>query len=410
MPASLRRGLRALQATVFVACIGCVVQRGSGFSSEQPPAAAQPEQGVSLVLLGDAGGPTRTASKVAQRLRTVLEGERASGRTTVVLWAGDNVLPKGLLADCPESGDPWQREGSAALADVVRAHIAAGQPSFAVAGEVEHRCDLLSSQRREQPETHPFVMPAPQYTVGVGLQGETAVTRTCTNEGCRLHPGPDPTVIELVMVDTVPWVQPDPAAGEPILRALDHLLADLEQTAGRSPPRILVTHLPVEAAGVHGMGGHDADATIHTLYPPLRRAVVAGAFDGVLAAHDRASYVHPDLTQAIKRSDRVWLKQPLWQVVSGAASRPVGSSARILPRTRYYTSDAYVPLSYTPSAGFAVVRIDGNELQATLHARRLRWQHSTVSMPVASPPHRTETASPNMEPCLRCPDIPAHAR
>jgi hypothetical protein len=355
------------------------------------------------VLLGNAGAPTDQADDTAEHLAEVLEGQRRAGTKPIVLWLGNNTHSGKRRAPCPPLGS-GAGPRSARLRETVARHVAEGGQSFAVPGPVEHTCGLATT------ESSAFRRPAPQYVVAVGPDGVTRVRWTCTAAGCQEHDADAPTAVELVMVDPTPWTEHLRDA-EPTLRALDHLLEILgEQPRELRPPRVLVSHFPVEAAGEHGMAGYDADATIHTLYPPLRDAVLAGMFDGVVAAHDHATYAHPDLTDAIKRSDKMWTQAPLWQVVSGAASMPVNASVRAAPKTRYYTSSAYVPDVYTPRTGFAVVQLSGDEVTATLHAKARRWSTTSLHMPLRQPPHPAETPSPTMAPCLRCPQIPASER
>jgi hypothetical protein len=381
---------------------GCVSERG--FDRVRTPAGPTSGAGVSLILLGDAGAPTPHADRVAERLEGELARARAAGRTPIVLWLGNAAHTGKRRTPCPTGSGAGP--GSPRLHATIAAHLAADGSSYLVAGPAEWRCGLVGDAL-DDPST-PFSWPAPQYVVAVGESGDTAVRWTCTEAGCREHPQDTPPRIELVMVDATPWTAKIPE-GDPTLRALDRLLETLAADPDR-PPRILVSHFPVEAAGEHGLGGYDADATIHTLYPPLRDAVLAGQFDGVVAAHDRATYAHRDLTDAIKRGDRAWLRAPLWQVVAGAASMPDAASARLAPKTRYFTGSTYVPDAFSPNPGFAVVHLRGDEMTATLHARGRTWRSATIRAPLRGAPHPAATASPPMAPCLRCPSIPASER
>jgi hypothetical protein len=406
-------GLLLAASLAATAVGGCVGHRGPGWERSDPnavPPVAEPRGGVSLVLLGDAGASTKAAETTADELARVLAAEPRD-RATVILWLGNTVHSGDRRAPCPTAG---AEPRSPTLVRAVEDHRAAGGASFGVAGPVEWACGLGPASRPDPL----FERPAPQYVVAIDGQGEATVSVRCDAQGCEADELPAPAQLELVMVDPTPWIE-RAGGGEPALRALDHLLSTLRRggTGGTGeasdadrPPRILVSHFPVEAAGVHGTGGYIGDATIHTLYPALRDAVLAGAFDGVLAAHDHATYADADLTGAFMRADKVWAEAPLWQVVAGAASMPIAASARAAPKTRYYTSMAYVPETYSPHPGFAVVRIDDQDVAATLHAKRRRWQTATVSMPLRRPPTGSEADLPSMAPCVRCPAIPASER
>ena len=399
-----RGWLRFSSSLGFVLLSACLSHAGEDWTSDPVPAPGPST--ISLVLLGDAGAPTQEAEDTAARVTSVLQQQRAAGANPIVLWLGNNTHSGKRRSPCPGSGE---RDGpqSPRLRNAVAEHVAAGGASFAVPGPVEHACGLASVASSE---AAPFSRPAPQYVVAVDPQGEPHVRLQCTAGGCQEAPLETTAVVELVMIDPTPWTEHLRDAA-PTLAALDQLLESLSHESREArPPRVLVSHFPVEAAGEHGMAGYDADSTIHTLYPPLRDAVLAGMFDGVVAAHDHATYAHPDLTDAIKRSDKMWAEAPVWQVVTGAASMPVNGSARPAPKTRYYTSSAYVPEVYTPRTGFAVLELQRGQVTATLHAKARRWSTTRLRMPLRRPPHSSETASPTMAPCLRCPEVPASER
>ena len=174
--------------------------------------------------------------------------------------------------------------------------------------------------------------------------------------------------------------------------------------ANPGPPRVLVSNYPVEAAGFHGNGGGDPDSSVHTLAPPVTRALQAGVFVGAIAGHDRATYASEDISDGTLRSNRVFLPHPVFQVVSGAASRPdVRSSWR---RLRFNSSIALLPERYTPRAGYAVVRF-GDAPEATLHAYRGgRWQTASVPLTLQPETRPALVRVPSMAPCMRCPAVP----
>jgi hypothetical protein len=375
---------------------GCVTHRGDAWQrvAQQPPA----EGGVTLVLLGDAGAPGRAAKQVAQRLAATLADESARGREPVVLWLGNNVLPSRGHKRCADAATAWSREGVAEIAAAVKGHA-----SYAIPGEAEWRCGSVDA-------AGPWLRPAPHYVVRLGSDGAHAVVLACTAASCERAQGPGDPLVDLVFVDIVPWIRTNATPSQvPELAALEQLLDALAEPA--SVPRILVSHYPVEAAGYHGLGGGDPDSTIHLWPPRLREAIGNGTFVGALAAHDRSTYLSPDLADATMRSDRVFLERPMFEVVSGTASIPDGRAAAAYRRARYATGIALLPSVYTPRAGFALVRLGKTAAEAELHAGRGRsWQ--TARVPIAlHPTHASALAdTPSMAPCLRCAELPASER
>jgi hypothetical protein len=274
-----------------------------------------------------------------------------------------------------------------------------GRPSYAIPGEAEWRCGTVDAPG-------PWARPAAQYVVRLGSDGTHRVVLTCTAEGCEAAPGPEAPLCELVFVDLVPWIASRATPSqEPVLAALDHLVVALGEPA--AAPRILVSHYPIEAAGFHGLGGGDPDSTIHLWPPALREAIEAGVFVGSLAGHDRSTYATADLADATMRSDKVFLEQPVFEVVSGTASLPDARAATAFRRLRYATGIALLPRVYTPRAGFALVRLDAEQAHAELHAGLGRsWQ--TARTPIDLQPRRKSVLAdtPSMAPCLRCPEKP----
>jgi hypothetical protein len=375
---------------------GCVTHRGEAWQrmDADPPA----EPGVTLVLLGDAGAPGRTSKKVARRLAATLRGESARGRDPVVLWLGNNMLPTRGRKRCADPSTAWSREGVADLAAAVKGHA-----SYAIPGEAEWRCGIVDAKG-------PWVRPAPHYVVRLGREGAHAVVLACTEKGCKASAGPEDAIVELVFVDIVPWMRTTASRKQvPELAALDRIIDAIEQPS--SVPRILVSHYPVEAAGFHGQGGGDPDSTIHSWPPRLRDAIGAGAFVGVVAAHDRSTYLTEDLADATMRSDRVFLARPMFEIVSGTASRPDARPATAYRRLRYATSIALLPSVYTPRAGFALVRLGATEAEAELHAGRGRsWETARVQLALQPKRSSVVAETPSMAPCLRCVNPPPSER
>lgn len=383
---------RSVGALTCVLLASCITHRGDAWQRDAPPPPA--EGGVTLVLLGDAGAPGRTSSRVARRLAATLAQETARGREPVVLWLGNNVLPA-RGNKCVDPATAWSRPGVAELAATVRGHA-----SYAIPGEAEWRCGTVDAPG-------PWARPAPHYVVRLARGGAHEVVLACTPEGCTRNDGPEAPIVDLVFVDIVPWIRSN--ANVPELVALDRMMDALAESS--DVPRILVSHYPVEAAGWHGLGGGDPDSTIHLWPPRLRQAIDDGAFVGALAAHDRSTYLTTALGDATMRSDRVFLDRPMFEVVSGSASLPDARPGAAHRRLRYTTSIALLPSVYTPRAGFALVRVDDRAAEAELHAGRgRRWQTARVPLTLHPPPSSALADTPSMAPCLRCAELPTPER
>lgn len=386
---------------------GCLVHREHQWSPRAdaaPPTASAP---VSLVVLGDAGAPGRRAGAVAEGLEDTLAAERAAGRTPVVLWTGNLLLDRRGRVDCDAASNVWQRPGVDALGEVVRAHQAAGGSSYAIPGEAAYRCGAREQLRSG---SHPWSQPGVHYVVDLMPSGATAQATACSAGACTPVAQHDGALAQLVFVDLTPWIAGRrPAEHDQDLRALAALMEQLAAAPG--PPRILVSHYPIEAAGFHGVGGGDPDSTVHTMAPVVVEMLRQGAFVGALSGHDRATYASADITDGTIRSDRVFLPHAVFQVVSGAASTPDVRGRSGWRRLRYNSSIALEADRYTPRAGFAVVRLDGTRGDAELHAHRSgRWRTTNVAIDLQPPARGALAKTPSVAPCLRCTRVPVSER
>ncbi len=386
---------------------GCLVHREHQWSPRPeaaPPAVSAP---VSLIVLGDAGAPGRRASAVAEGLKTTLDAERAAGRTPVVLWTGNLLLDRRGRVDCAAATDVWGRPGVGELGEVVRTHQAAGGASYALPGEAAYRCGARAQLRDGG---HPWSQPGVHYAIDVLPTGSTALATQCSEGACTPLVPHDDALAQLVFADITPWIAGRRPADQDLdLKGLAALIEMLAATPG--PPRILVSHYPVEAAGFHGVGGGDPDSTVHTMAPAVVAAVQRGVFVGALSGHDRATYASADITDGTIRSDRVFLPHAMFQVVSGAASTPDARGRSGWRRLRYNSSMALQADRYTPRAGFAVVRLDGTHAEAELHAHRSgRWRTTNVALDLQPPARGALAKTPSVAPCLRCTRVPVSER
>lgn len=392
---------------------GCAIERGKAWDSPAPPLVADAAPTVSLILLGEAGFPGRTAAATAAELARTLDDHRAQRIATVVLWLGDAVGQDGL--GCPTSGDPWAQPGQKDLAAVVRRHQAAGGAAYALLGGHEWRCGRPElALQAQQVGVHPWMLPAANYVVRVGRDGATRVVSFCSGHLCTVEPPGTDTLVDLVVLDTAAWLAPppeaDPAALQVSLSQQQALLATLELTtdpAAPPPARLLVTHHPVETAGPHGQGGLYPDSAYFLHAEPLRRAIDRGMFAGVLSGHDRSLSGTVDIFDAVKRSSRHWLKHPVFQVVSGGAAHPDGAPAGGRRGWVFYQGQSLRPDLLSNRAGFAELIVTPGDYAARLHQRKLgRWRVAEVRVPRGRPAHPLETPSPVMDPCNGCDNVP----
>ena len=384
---------------------GCATQRGSAWDRPAPAPAAP---GVSLILLGEVGHPGRTVGRVAAEVERTLAARRAAGVPVILLWLGD------FLGRTCDPAAALARPGVRALADLARAHVTAGGPSYALLGVHEWRCGA-PALHVVQTDTgpRPWRMPAANYVVRVARDGTSATVSQCTAQACSVELPTDAALVDLVMLDTAAWLGP-PSRGGPLLTAADAslvqqqaLLAALEAAPPTSVPRLLVTDHPIETAGAHGQGGLFPDSAYALHVEPLRRAIARNLFAGALSGHDRTISATADIFQAVKRSSRFWLPSPFFQVVSGATAVPDGAPAGGRRGWLYYQGQSLRPDIYSNRAGFAEVVVGPESYTLQLHQRRLgRWRAAQVTVPRDRPPHPVETASPVMDPCLRCDPVP----
>jgi hypothetical protein len=359
---------------------------------------------------------------VASELDAVLDAEERAGRVPVVLWLGNQVFPGGPVPgdgdrDCTGVADAWTEPGPAALAATVRRHAAAGTASFAALGHREWACGHPETELQPDIDAgpHPWAMPDHNYVVRVAADGSTRIVSACSEAGevqCGIEGDAKESgaLVDLVVIDAVPWVlPPEPgtpadARAEASLAQQAALLAGLSRMdPASSPPRILVSHVPVETSGIHGQGGLEPTATFRQLPAPLRQALRDGAFVGVVSAHDRSLQATADVSDAVKRSAKEWLAAPVFQVVSGASSRPDGHAPFTPRQIRGYQGMALVPDLYSTHPGFARIVLGPDRVDLVLHARHgRRWKTAGMSFALQRPPHPAETTSPSTAPCLRC--------
>lgn len=407
---------------------GCVTHRGpwrveheAAEIANAATATTATTDGVELVLLSNLAPEDRGARAVATRV----EHELTNDRPRIVLWLGDVAAAPLLSATpsaqrrgprCTEMSETWTAPAAATLA-----RATGTTPSFGVMGVLDHRCGSSPTQESSD-GLLPWRMPGSHYVIRVFADGSVQERIVCGDGNCTFaKASPAATevrpLVDLVVVDLAPWIHPsdDPSRRSDDERRTQSLEALLTAVAGvppeGAPPRLLVSNVPVEAGGEHGLGALWPDATFHGLPTRLQQMLIEGHFAGVLAGYDRSLQATDDLAGALKRSDRAWLRAPVFQVVAGAVSRPNRRASMALRSRRVRRSQAYSPPLWSDHAGFAVVRLHAERAELTLHAYRGRhWESASMVVPLRPSAHPNRTPSPHMAPCRDCPAIPASER
>ena len=199
----------------------------------------------------------------------------------------------------------------------------------------------------------------------------------------------------LANMTVVPRIPRDEAQRSALRRVLSTL-----------PPRatgvltLLVLPRPVESAGPRGQGGRDASAVYHLLPVPLQEQIASGYFDLVLASGDAGAQWNENISDAIARSSKVWIRRPLAQLVIDGMERPSASQRGTL----WTRGTSIRPDLFSQHLGFARVEFYGDMMLPTLVVRRGRtWLEASATAPVgpsATLPARR--AVPGMAPCRDC--------
>lgn len=360
-------------AALLATSTGCAAPRGLAHDGLPEP----PRDAVAIAIVGGAAGDGPDASATAEALRDRLAMARAADRDAVVL------LPGGWASrDTP----------SPVVAQVIAATERVGT-RFAI------------TSPGETPDAS-AIRPTSLALVRVDADGRGQTLSTCAGDTCKIA-GAMPGIVELLLVDLAPWWAQDERSSEAVARLVS-LLAAIDRDD--QTPRILVLAEPVEGGFERGAGAQTRrQATFHTLPPALREAIASGLFVGVIAGGERSTHATADLGPVIQRSDRTWLRKPLWQVVSGNASDPVrGRGGR---RSLWQRGTLYQPDVASFTGGFAIVWIHGDRIELDVVARHRRgWRHGRLSLPLRPVTHTEPGTMPHLAPCPRCTDLPASER
>jgi hypothetical protein len=114
----------------------------------------------------------------------------------------------------------------------------------------------------------------------------------------------------------------------------------------------------------------------------------------------------------VQRTDKTWLAQPVWQVVSGNASSPAGGHGTAWRKTKLARGVGFQPQLATDRIGFAVIEL-GDEANATLdvYSRKHRkWWRARTTLELHPTAYRGARKAPRMPPCMRCDEVPSSDR
>lgn len=385
----MRLPLAAVLLTLALA--GCR-HRGAAWSEPSPPAAGP----VELFVLGQPREAAATRA-VTRELDRSLQAAEAAGRTPIIVWLGTDYGAPGSdrAGRCPGPGPAHAGPVLSELDAVVTAAVERGATAWGLPGPDGFRCHVTGLEAAMRPL--PYRHAGFAYVLRVSSVGTVTLASSCEAQGCTVVTSSDDTLVELVALDTSIWHYPA-LAGDDITQALlaqqAALLASLAAQPG--PPRILLSPIPLESAGSHGLGGRRQRAAFHYAPPFVQQAIADGLFVGVIGALERDLQVSEDLSNAIVRGERVFIEAPVFGIVSGAA----GGAGHTLPTSR---GNSLLPDLHSEHPGFVRLSFAGEQAQLHVHARvGGRWQVAGMQLSLAPEPHPPLRETPTIQPCPSC--------
>lgn len=389
-----RSTLRTCLAIALLALtLGC---RHSGAAWSEPDAPASTVAGaVEIFVIGQPRESPETRA-VARRLDLALHEASDAGRTPIILWLGTDFGPRGpdAAGRCPTRESAYASTNLRALAEVVGAAVERGASAYGLPGPDGWRCGLTGFEAASTPL--PYQQPGHAYVLRVSTAGVVTLASSCLEATCTVTPADDDTLVELVAIDTSTWHYRELASADldqALFAQQTSLLAALAEQPSR--PRILVSPIPVESAGNHGLGGRKQRTAFHYVPEFIQQALADGRFVGVLGALERSLQVSADLSNAIVRGERRFIDAPIFQVVSGSA----GGASHTLPTSR---GTSLLPDLESEHTGFASLIID-DQVHVRVHARVAgRWRVATLELPLVSAPLDPLRETPTIHPCHTC--------
>jgi hypothetical protein len=400
----VRCGLRKIQLrprawltllSILIIGAGCR-HRGAAWADPVQPVVA----GVEILVIGQAR-ESRQTRQVARELEAQLAAATAAGRAPIIVWLGTDLGRPGpdRAHPCPSPGQAFAGPALTLLTRVVHDAVERGATAWGLPGPDGWRCGITGFDARAT--ALPYAQPGVAYVLRVSEAGEVQLASTCEADTCTVAPPTDDTLIELVALDFSFWHYREigPAlAGEDLSASLlAQQAALLDALAAQPPrPRLLLSPIPVESAGSHGVGGRNQRTAYRYLPEFVQSALADGLFIGVLAALERDLQVSEDLSDAILRNARTFVDQPIFEVVSGSA----GGATHTLPTSR---GDALLPDLESEHTGFARVIIEAERVHLRIHARVAgRWRVAGLELPLWPEPHPTLREAPTIQPCHSC--------
>ncbi|PRP93222.1 hypothetical protein ENSA5_43990 [Enhygromyxa salina] len=380
-----------LASLVLLTLAGCR-HRGAAWAQ----AAAQPEGAVEIVVLGQPRESPHTRA-LARELERSLADAAAAGRAPILAWLGTDFGRRGPERGqpCPDPALAYSGPALTELSRVVDDALGRGATAWGLPGPDGWRCDMSGLEAPAAPA--PYAQPGVAYVLRVSERAELSLASSCAGETCTLAPPRDDTLVELVFLDFSFWHYRelvDDAAASSLLSQQAELLAALARQPPR--PRLLLSPIPVESAGAHGVGGRNQRTAFRYLPEFVQDALAQGLFVGVLGSLERDLQVSEDLSDAILRNHRTFVHQPIFEVISGAA----GGSSHTLPTSR---GGALLPDLESEHLGFARLVIGPERVQIYVHARVAgRWRVATIELPLQPEPHPALRETPTIQPCHSC--------
>jgi len=376
----LRASSWVLGLSLLLATGGCRHRGPWAEPAPIPDAAA-----VELLVLGQPrdGAATRA---VRDELDRTLATSRAQGRASIIAWLGSDLGHRGPDAGgrCPPPAPP----SDSALAELGALVESAGASAWGLPGPDGLRCAR---------EALPYRQPGLNYVVRIHSSGAVELASSCAGPVCTLTAPSDDTLVELALLELGPWHYPELASADELdvlIAQQTSLLAAL--AAAPRVPRVLLSSIPVDSAGVHGLGGRLQRTGYRYLPPPVQAALAEGLFVGAIGALERSLQVSADLSHAVHRNARTYLARPVFGVVSGAA----GGASHTIPTSR---GDALLPDIETEHPGFVRLLISPDEVQVRVHARVAgRWRETGISVALDPAPLPALRTPPTIQPCSSC--------
>lgn len=400
LPLSMLSLRICLAIALLALSLGCR-HRGAAWTQSAPP---DSPAAVEIFVIGQPRESPETRA-VARRLDRALHEASDAGRTPVILWLGTDFGPRGpdAAGRCPRPASALASPALRELAEAVAGAVERGGSAWGLPGPDGWRCGLTGYEAAFA--FLPYNQPGLAYVLRVSHAGAVTLASSCETSTCTVMPADDDTLVELVAIDTSSWHYRE-LAGDDLDQALfaqqASLLAALAQQAWR--PRILVSPIPVESAGSHGLGGRKQRTAFHYVPEFVQQAIADGLFVGVLGALERNLQVSADLSGAIVRGERRFIDMPVFQVVSGSA----GGASHTLPTSRGTSLQPDLEGEHTGFASLTISSSAGSSgepprVQVRVHARiAARWRVAGLEFPLDPAPLEPLRETPTIHPCPTC--------